>query len=163
MRRAASSSQAPQPRCAVQEPVATCLVLDQQTALRIVRREAELRQSEDYIGKTRPFVLAGRAPPVEFDQEVQGKALVEHGFPLDEPTIRTYQELVSSMPLEMRQNVFFLKANDKLFHPEVDPTGMTLRGELVSLSCGADFMENWLAIAGDRGCDWLFVAASTST
>lgn len=53
--------------------------MDVDAAFRVVRREAELRLSTEYIEKTRPYAQRGQVPPVEFDQAVQRQALVESG------------------------------------------------------------------------------------
>lgn len=137
--------------------------LNQDRALVVVRREAELRCSESYLSQTRPYVLRGQVPPVELYQECQARALAEFGFKPDATTIQAYQALVRELPTELRRDVFFLHANDRLFHPEIDAEKMMLGGHLMSGDGCIIHVENWLTRAKQEGCIKLFLIASTST
>jgi len=140
------------------------VALDQESALAVVHREAELRLGDAYLMKTRPYIQAGQCPPVELDQKVQQEALTQMGYNAHPSTIEAYQALVRSFPSSLRRQTFFLNANDRFFHPEIAAVGMSLlSGDLV-LPDGSSFkLGSWLARAKDKGCSKLFVMASTST
>ena len=53
---------------------------NQQDALRVLRVEARIRLSKEYLEKTAPYVLSYRTPPIEFDKDAQKQALAECGF-----------------------------------------------------------------------------------
>lgn len=140
------------------------VALDQDSALAVVRCEAELRLGEAYLEKTRPYIQAGQCPPVELDQKVQEKALTQMGYNAHPSTVEAYQSLVRAFPPSLRRQIFFLNANDRFFHPEIAAVGMSLlSGDLV-LPDGSSFkLGSWLAQAKDKGCSKIFVMASTST
>jgi len=134
-------------------------------ALGIVKHEAMLRQGQRYLEKTTPYVQKGLPPPVEFDQEVQRLALEEKGYDASSETVRRYQHLVQTLPLEERQEVFFLRANDRFFHPEIDPKEKSLDASLpLAATDGAALeLRDLLGQAREQGCRKVFLLASTST
>lgn len=140
------------------------VALDQDSAFAVVNREAELRLGEAYLEKTRPYIQAGQCPPVELDQKVQAEALTQMGYSAHPSTIEAYQSLVRSFPSSLRRQIFFLNANDRFFHPEIDAVGMSLLSVESVLPDGSSFkLGSWLARAKDKGCSKIFVIASTST
>lgn len=132
-------------------------------ALAVVRREARLRQGETYLTMTKPYVQAGQVPPVELDQQMQAEALKQEGYSADAATVERYQTLVRSLPLNVREQIFFLNANDRFFHPEVDAIGMFIAGDAVFLDGTLTKLDSWLAAARAMKCTKLFLLASTST
>ena len=94
--------------------------------LPILRTEALLRLSEDYITKTQAYYDSGSMPPAQFDEEVEAEALKLHGLTVDH--VRSYREAASKVPLEQRSDIFFLRANDRLFHPRAEVAGKKLTG-----------------------------------
>mmetsp|Transcript_11213 Transcript_11213/g.19683 ORF Transcript_11213/g.19683 Transcript_11213/m.19683 type:complete len:319 (-) Transcript_11213:455-1411(-) len=138
-------------------------VLNHESALAVVRREADLRRGENYLATAQPYVLRGEVPPVELDQQVQAAALQEAGFRPDPSTIRTYQALVRTLPTDIRKEVFFLSANDRFFHPEIEAVNLFFAGSLVSLDGTQSKFEDWLEQAKITGCSKLLVIASTSS
>ena len=94
--------------------------------LPILRTEALLRLSEDYITKTQAYYDSGSMPPAQFDEEVEAEALKLHGLTVDH--VGSYREAASKLPLELRSDIFFLRANDRLFHPRAEVAGKKLTG-----------------------------------
>lgn len=139
--------------------------LTAETALGVVKHEATLRQGQRYLDKTTPYAQKGLPPPVEFDQEVQRQALEEKGYDASSETVRRYQHLVQTLPLEERQEVFFLRANDRFFHPEIDPKERSLDASLpLAAPDGAALeLRHLLSEAREQGCRKVFLLASTST
>jgi len=139
-------------------------MMDADVAFRVVQVEALLRQGAQYIEKTRSFVQRGEAPPVELDEHVQQKALVQSGLSADVDTIESYRARVRCLPRMRRSLVFFLEANDRFFHPELGVPGSVLQGLLVDRRRqSVDIQASWLAQARAANCKQLFVLASTST
>ena len=83
--------------------------------LPILRTEALLRLSEDYIAQTQRFYDSGSMPPGELDEEVEAKALRMHGLALDD--VPSYRHATCNLTIEQRKDIFFLRANDRLFRP----------------------------------------------
>jgi len=108
-------------------------------------------------------VQNGLAPPVVLDQEVQAEALVACGFLPDRSTVAEYQRLVRNFPLETRNEVFFLRANDKFFHPEIEVAGATLKGNFATLLGSTTNFTELTKKARTHQCERMFVMASTST
>lgn len=94
--------------------------------LPILRTEAKLRLSEEYITKTQAFYDIGSMPPWEFDEDVEARALKMHGVDLDH--VQSYRQAASNLSLEQRADIFFLRANDRLFRPRADLAGKKLTG-----------------------------------
>lgn len=94
--------------------------------LPILRTEALLRLSDDYITKTQTFYDSCSMPPGELDEDVEARALKMHGLTLDD--VASYRDAASSLDLEQRADIFFLRANDRLFRPRADLGGKKLHG-----------------------------------
>lgn len=99
--------------------------------LPVLRRESELRKSDHYIGQASEYLIKQRVPPVELDQWAQNGALKELGFDTSSEAIRQYQLIVMHATQEQRKDIFFLRANDLLFHPHQKPVGKSLVTDLV--------------------------------
>lgn len=111
----------------------------------ILRTEAYLRLSEDYINQTRVFFDAGLPPPESLDVAVEMQALRLHGFGAE--TMHQYRAAARSLSLEERSDIFFLRANDKLFRPRAELVGKPMTGSVLKLDAGcrpvcADLCEN---------------------
>lgn len=94
--------------------------------LPVLRTEALLRLSEDYITKTQAFYDVGSMPPWELDEDVESRALNMHGLALDH--VQSYRQAASNLSLEQRADIFFLRANGRLFRPRADLAGKKLTG-----------------------------------
>lgn len=129
-------------------------------AFSIVKREAELRKSDNYLSQTKRFVLAGRPCPIELDQECQSQALRDFGFDPNPEVVKEYQSIVSMLPVEVRKEVFFLSANDRFFLQKELPKSMELDK---FLAWNSSEQEDWAATARQHGCSKIFIMASTST
>mmetsp|Transcript_11167 Transcript_11167/g.12222 ORF Transcript_11167/g.12222 Transcript_11167/m.12222 type:complete len:83 (-) Transcript_11167:42-290(-) len=49
-----------------------------------------------------------------------------HGLALDD--VQSYRQAASNLSLEQRADIFFLRANDRLFRPRADLAGKKLTG-----------------------------------
>jgi len=141
----------------------SCACMDSEAAFRVVQLEAELRSSAVYLAKTMPYVQQGLAPPVELDEQVQKLALQRFGFQTNHTSVALYRQLVKGLSEEQRRTVFFLNANDRLFHPEIDAVGFHLNVELVALDCSTMNQKDWYSKAAIVGSQHIFLLASTST
>ena len=101
--------------------------------LPILRTEALLRLSEQYIAATAKYYDAGSAPPAFLDEEVETKALQLHGLTKGDAV--QYRKAASSLDVEDRADIFFLRANDKLFRPDVQLQGKQLSGLVHRVDC----------------------------
>ena len=71
------------------------LVIDQklnapknaEDAMRVVRLEAQIRLSEEYLTATSQYVKQNLTPPLEYDKAAQCKALADSGFDYDQKSI----------------------------------------------------------------------------
>ena len=61
---------------------------------------------------------------------MQKEAMKKAGYDDTEDALAQYRRLVTSMTVEERKDVFFLKANDMLFKPWVNPVGKSIVTEL---------------------------------
>ena len=98
--------------------------------LPVLKRESELRQSDHYINQAKAYIEKHSVPPVELDQWAQNSALKEKGYDVSKEAIRQYQKLVMRASEQDRKDIFFLKANDLLFHPHKNPVDKDLTTEL---------------------------------
>jgi len=96
------------------------------------------------------------APPPSLHEEVQAEALRSEGCTTDPETVDSYRKAVRELHEDVRRPVFFLAANDKFYHPEVDPQGQILDGTLDS-HCGPTTLTALLKTSP------AFVLCSTST
>lgn len=111
----------------------------------ILRTEAYLRLSDDYINQTRVYFDAGLPPPESLDVAVEMQALQLHGFGAD--TMHEYRAAARALSLDERSEIFFLRANDKLFRPRAELVGKPMTGSVLKLDAGyrpgcADLCEN---------------------
>ena len=94
--------------------------------LPILRTEALLRLSEDYISQTQAYYDSGSVPPASLDEDVELEALRLHGRnPKD---AAAYRRAARTLPIELRSDIFFLRANDRLFHPRAEVGQKKLTG-----------------------------------
>ena len=101
--------------------------------LPILRTEALLRLSKPYITATAKHYDCGSVPPAFLDAEVETKALQIHG--LTEGDAVQYRKAASSLDVEDRADIFFLRANDRLFRPDVQLAGKLLSGLMHRVDC----------------------------
>ena len=80
--------------------------------MRVVKYEANLRLKPEYVQKTKSYLEKALTPPIEFDRQIQRKALVDNGFSDSEESLDQYQKIVIKLPDEFRKQIFFLNAND---------------------------------------------------
>jgi len=101
----------------------------------VLRTEARLRLGQEYIGSTRKYFDAGLVAPPAIDMVVEKQALGLHGYSDDK--VDEYRATAKALPLELRQQIFFLRVNDHLFHPETPLVGSSLRGTLLRTDSSA--------------------------
>mmetsp|Transcript_36306 Transcript_36306/g.87332 ORF Transcript_36306/g.87332 Transcript_36306/m.87332 type:complete len:333 (+) Transcript_36306:40-1038(+) len=130
------------------------------TWMDVLRTEASLRLSENYLGQTRLYFDAGLAPPQTLDEEAERQALVAHGFDGDDPAVvETYRRVARELPVRQREEIFFLKANDKLFRPGAIQVGHKLKGDMIPIRSGLPVSFQSLVCQNKR----TVLVASTST
>jgi len=114
---------------------------DESWCLDILRTEAQLRLGKMYIDNTRQWFDVGQAPPASLDFAVERQALFEHGWDGDDTAVvEAYRSAARALPIDVRAEIFFLRANDRLFHPDALLLEEPLRGFLLQprrTSCGA--------------------------
>jgi len=98
--------------------------------LSVLRTEARLRLSQTYIGATCRAFDAGQSPDPALDFEVERQALKLHGYDPD-TAVESYRLASRSLSPELRKEIFFLRANDRLFRPHLPKIGATLEGSLI--------------------------------
>jgi len=126
----------------------------------VLRTEASLRLSEHYLSQTRKYFDAGQAPPESLDVEVERQALLAHGFDGDDAeVVEIYRRVARELPVEQREEIFFLKANDKLFRPGAIQVGHTLQGSMIPITTGLPASLHSLVSQHKR----TILVASTST
>ena len=81
-------------------------------AFKVLKEEVKLRTSKEYLSQTEFFVKNEMAPPVVLDNEMQKQAMRNVGFTDTQLSLDTYRNIVTSMSVEERKDIFFLKAND---------------------------------------------------
>jgi len=126
----------------------------------VLRTEASLRLSDNYLTQTRQYFDSGLAPPQILDEEAERQALLAHGFDGDDPeVVETYRRVARELPVEQREEIFFLKANDKLFRPRAIQFGHTLKGSIIPIHTGLPVSLHSLVSQHKR----TILVASTST
>lgn len=100
--------------------------------LPILRTEAALRLSHEYLEKTGAYYDEGYAPPSALDEAAERKALIAHDIEASDTWIEAYRFASRMLPQSQREEIFFLRANDKLFRPKVDVIGQELRESVVA-------------------------------
>jgi hypothetical protein len=96
----------------------------------VLQTEAALRQSPEYIKKVGKFYDKGLVPPMDFEEELERRALKEHGYS-DETWVQSYRFAARMLSKEQRSEFFFLRANDRLFVPKVELIGCALEGQIL--------------------------------
>lgn len=101
----------------------------------VLRTEAKLRLGPKYIKSTSAFFDANMVAPMCFEEEVEAQALREHGLlPSSllphhaQRRIEAYRAATRALPQELRDEIFFLRANDKFFRPCVNVLGRRMTG-----------------------------------
>lgn len=97
--------------------------------LPVLHKEAELRLQDGYILEAAAFFDKGLVPPMALDEAAELQALEAHGK--DASWIEAYRFGARMVPREQREDVFFLRANDRLFRPRVELQSRSLEGTLV--------------------------------
>lgn len=104
-----------------------------QDALKVLRKEVEMRTSQTYLTATKKHIDKNECPPAVYDQEVQERALDFYGYQYDAKGLEKYRSFVKNMSVKDRSEIFFLKANDDLFKPEINPNGNSIVTALCEL------------------------------
>jgi len=86
------------------------------------------------------------------------RALSDSGFSYTHESIRKYQNIVCRLPQEIRDQIFFLKANDKYFRPHLNPVGLKINTLMENEGQMKRFTD--LMIKGKSG---YFIIAAPST
>lgn len=55
----------------------------------------------------------------------------DSGYDITPEAVKQYQTIVSHASTEERKDIFFLRANDQLFHPEKNPVGGSLLTDII--------------------------------
>jgi len=105
--------------------------------LPVLHTEARIRLSPEYIAATSVHFNQGRAPPEAICEQAEQQALEQHGIPATPEWIQAYRFAARMLTKEERSEVFFLKANDKLFRPGVDLPGRAVAGAACRVTDGA--------------------------
>jgi hypothetical protein len=100
--------------------------------LPVLRTEAQLRLSSDYINSTRQYFDRGEPSPESLDQEVEVKALEKNGYTAEH--LGLYRNAARLLSHEEREEIFFLRANDRLFRPFVQLEGKSFEGSVYQVS-----------------------------
>lgn len=123
--------------------------------LPVLRTEAFLRLGEDYITATAAFYDSGQMPPGHLDEEVEAEALRRHG--LSRADAASYRRAACSLDRELRSDIFFLKANDRLFRPGVPVESRRPEGVVYQLDGSSVRLEDML-----KGPRSLLIASTSS-
>jgi len=100
--------------------------------LPVLRTEAALRLEETYLAKTAWFFDQGLAPPAGLHEAVERAALEAHGIESSDHWVEAYRVAARNLHTSLRQEIFFLRANDRLFRPKVYLPGQKLEGALLT-------------------------------
>ena len=98
----------------------------------MARIEAHLRKQELYLMQTKAFVLSNSVQPESIDEQVQFKSLREAGFSSNLESVVEYRKIITSMSKENRKEIFWLKANDDMFHADRNKVGKSIVSEMKS-------------------------------
>lgn len=107
--------------------------------LPVLQTEATLRLDEGYLAEAGYYFDKGLVPPVELCESAERAALEAHGIIASEKAlgkcvdswIEAYRFAARMLPKVEREGIFFLRANDKLFRPNVDLCGRQLEGQML--------------------------------
>ena len=92
-------------------------------ALQVARAEVAIRKSAEYIAIMSKQLKQNKPPPLIENVKAQQSALAKLGFSYEQAALDQYRALVAAMDVEKRKEIFFLKVNDTLFKPHIDPVG----------------------------------------
>jgi hypothetical protein len=123
--------------------------------LPVLRTEAALRLSADYLEHTGKYFDIGCAPPAALSEDVECLALQAHGFA--PAWLEAYRFAARMLPQKQREEFFFLRANDSYFRPGVDLCGLMLQGALLTPDLGSVLPSDTL------GSSRTLLIASTSS
>lgn len=82
-------------------------------ALRVLRREVEMRQSKDFIKVIKSYIDRNQLPPLAIYDRLQFSALAWEGFDVDYSVLEYYRYVVRAMSYEEREEIYFLRVNDR--------------------------------------------------
>ena len=103
-------------------------------ALQVLRKEAQFRKSPKYIELTKNFIKNYKSPPhLVINRAARASALKDCGYDSSEGIVKQYIYLVRRLSRQERSEIFFLKANDDLFRPNVSKVGDKLDTSLVDM------------------------------
>ena len=80
-----------------------------------------MRNHSDYIKLIKSYVDMGQVPPDSIQFSEQQKALELEGFSHNNADVLNYRNIVRQMSPELRKEIFFLRVNDEMFRPQIDP------------------------------------------
>eukprot|EP00929_Paragymnodinium_shiwhaense_P056977 TRINITY_DN28512_c0_g1_i1.p1 TRINITY_DN28512_c0_g1~~TRINITY_DN28512_c0_g1_i1.p1 ORF type:complete len:375 (-),score=65.99 TRINITY_DN28512_c0_g1_i1:797-1921(-) len=99
-------------------------------SLPVLRTEAVLRLSDDYLHKAGEYFDLGLVPPTSLDQELEIAALEEHGFKPGQQWVEAYRFASCMLSEAEREEIFFLRADDRLFRPDAQVVSKQFQGGL---------------------------------
>jgi len=107
--------------------------------LPVLRTEAALRLKEDHLLKVGSMYDEGVVPPVALCEEPEKKALEAHGYEACGTWLEAYRFAARLLSEEQRDEIFFLRANDRLFRPKVQLQDCRFEGTIFDNSlCAVD-------------------------
>ena len=128
-------------------------------ALVVLRYEAELRTGKEYQTKTKDLISRNKSLPKELHRDVRIKALKHCGYDTTPESREIFRLFMRAMTKEDRAEIFFLKANDLLFKPYLNPVGKSIVSTVFNKdNCEARFTD--VSLDGKQG---YFIIASPST
>jgi hypothetical protein len=111
-------------------------------ALVVLRYEAELRTGKEYLCKTKDLIARNKSLTKELHRDVRINALKHCGFNAAPESRELFRLFVRAMSKEDRSEIFFLKANDLLFKPYLNPVGTSIVSTLFNKDhCEAKFTD----------------------
>ena len=101
--------------------------------------------------------------PKELHRDVRIKALKHYGYDTTPESREVFRLFMRAMTKEDRAEIFFLKTNDLLFKPNLNPVGKSIVSTVFNKDhCEARFTDVPLDLALD-GKQGYFIIASPST
>ena len=98
--------------------------------------------SSPYINITQASFDAGGVPPASLDEAVELQALELHGLDTTQQNLDSYRVASRQLSLDARSEIFFLRANDRLFRPCVQLINQPLRGHVLEIHAhGSQHLE----------------------
>merc|ERR1712232_492695 len=91
-----------------------------------------MRLQSEYLSETAKYYNQGAAPPASIHEAIERCALEVHGVEPTEERIQAYRSAARALPTHQRAEIFFLRANDLLFRPQVVLNERTLSGNLLT-------------------------------